>query len=442
MTAVRFDIETDRPLVRKESRTRYVLARIVAPEGKPRQRPPVNLALILDRSGSMGGEKIRLAKEAAVSALRRLEPRDRLAVVFYDDRIDVVVPSAPATNETVEAAVRAIRDVEARGSTNLCGGWMRGCEQIALVETPGAVSRAILLTDGLANAGVTDPSEIAGHAAELRRRGIATSTIGVGADFDEHLLGGMADAGGGNYYYVERTEQIAKAIETEVGEALEVTLRETWLRVGPASLAEVTPLAPYRTRRAGDDWVIELGDLVSLQDLAVPLRVAFMPTALADPGKPAVGLTFALGAGSAAAAEAVVQWRLAPSAEVGAQPRNRGVDRAVADAYAALARREAGRLNRAGDFDAARERLAQTRARIGSYAGDDSFLNDLVRQLERDAVVHAEQMTVAARKTSYAASYSVLRSRAPEGESRRAPRPKAEGSKPAGSPPDRKTPVT
>jgi hypothetical protein len=420
--SLRFDIETDRPLVHKESRTRYVLARIVAPEGKPQKRPAVNLALVLDRSGSMGGEKIRLAKEAAVSALRRLEPRDRLAVVFYDDRIDVVVPSAPATVETVEAAIRAIRGVDARGSTDLCGGWMRGCEQVALVETPGAVSRVILLTDGLANAGITDPSEISRHAAELRRRGIATSTIGVGDDFDEHLLGGMADAGGGHAYHVISPEQITTAIETEVGEALEVTLREAWLRVGPASLAEVTPVAPYRTRREGDDWLIALGDLVSLQEVTVPLRIAFMPTALADPGKPAVGLTFALGAGSAVSAEAVVQWRLAPAAEVGAQPRNRGVDRAVADAYASLARVEAGRLNREGQFDVARERLSRTRARIQRYAGDDAFLNDLVRQLERDAVAHADAMSASALKASYYSSRAVLSSRSPSGASRRGPR--------------------
>jgi Ca-activated chloride channel family protein len=423
MTGVRFDIETDRPLVRKESGTRYVLARIVAPEGKPRQRPPVNLALVLDRSGSMSGEKIRVAKEAAVAAIQRLESRDRVAVVFYDDRIDVVVPSAPATPETVRTAIRAIQEVDARGSTDLCGGWMRGCEQVAAAEAPGAVSRVILLTDGLANVGIVDPAEIGRHAGELRQRGVVTTTMGVGEDFDEHLLGGMADEGGGHFYYVERADQITRAIETEVGEALEVTLPGACLRVGPASLAAVAPIAPYRTRREGADWVIDLGDLVSLQDLAVPLRVSFASGALSDPAKPAVGLTFALGASSGAPTEAVVQWRIAPSAEVGAQPRNRAVDRAVAEAYAALARREAGRLNREGQFEAARKRLTGTGARINSYAGDDSFLNDLARKLEQDAEAHAREMAVGERKARYAASSYAMFSRAPMGASRRAPRP-------------------
>ena len=426
MTAVRFDIETDRPLVRKESGTRYVLARIVAPEGKPRQRPPVNLGLVLDRSGSMSGEKIRLAKEAAASALRRLESRDHLAVVFYDDRIDVVAAST-ASSDAVAGAIGAIRDVDARGSTDLCGGWLRACEQVGGAQGSETVSRVLLLTDGLANVGITDPAEIGRHAAELRRRGITTSTLGVGLDFDEHLLGAMADEGGGHFYYVERTQQIASMMETEVGESLEVTLRGAVLRVGPASVAEVRPIAHYPTRRDGDEWLVELGDLVSLQELTLPLRVSFAADALRQPSKPAVGLTFTVGAGSGRAAEAVVQWRIAPSAEVGAQPRNRAVDRAVAEAYASLARREAGRLNREGRFDEARDQVVRTNARIAEYAGDDSVLNDLVRQLERDAKAHAAEMTAADRKARYSVSYAALRSRDPLGASRRAPRSDKDG---------------
>jgi uncharacterized protein with von Willebrand factor type A (vWA) domain len=82
---LRFDLETDRPLVARDTETRYVLASVVAPEGVPRERPPVNLGLVLDHSGSMSGEKIRLSKDAAVAAIRRLDARDRFAVVAYDD---------------------------------------------------------------------------------------------------------------------------------------------------------------------------------------------------------------------------------------------------------------------------------------------------------------------------------------------------------------------
>jgi Ca-activated chloride channel family protein len=426
MKALRFDIEIDRPLVREESGTRYVLARIVAPEGQPRKRPALNLGLVLDRSGSMTGEKIRLAKEASLSALRRLEPRDHVAVVVYDDRVDVVVPATAASPEAVNGAAESLRRVQARGSTDLCGGWLLGCGQVGQVQSIEAVNRVLLLTDGLANKGIVDHSEILRHAAELRARGIATTTIGVGEDFDEHLLGRMADEGGGHFYYVERDDQIPRAIENEVGEALEVTLKGARLRVGPAAHAQVAPIAGFPTRRDGDEWVIELGDLVSQQEVILPLRVSFAGAGLAAADGTAVRLSFAIAAAEGPGTEAVVQWRVASKAEVDNQPRNRKVDRAVAEAYAAQARQEAGRLNRDGDFSGARRRLERTAARVMDYAGDDTVLKEVIRRLERDAAEYAEQMSASRRKAAYMASYAVASSRAFDGSSRRAPRPEKE----------------
>src|SRR5688500_10980805 len=330
---MRFQVETDRPLIANDSMTRYVLATIVAPEGAPRQRPPVNLGLVLDRSGSMSGEKIRLAKDAAVAAIRRLDARDRFSVVTYDDQIDIVVPSTAATPRAVADAVRAIMGIEARGSTDLCGGWLRGCEQVAIEPVRDAVTRVILLTDGLANCGVTNPDEIVAHAGELRRRGVSTTTMGVGEDFDEHLLGRMADEGGGHFYYVQRDEQIPAYIETEVGESLEVTLRGAELHVGPAGVASIAPLAKFPTRRDGNDWVIELGDLVSLQELNVPVRVSFIPGAIAGPLGSSVRLSFAVAGASVSPASFVVSWTIVTGPEVGAPARNRRRDREVAGAY-------------------------------------------------------------------------------------------------------------
>ena len=432
---LRFDIETDRPLITRDSATRHVLATIVAPEGKPLQRPPVNLGLVLDRSGSMSGDKIRLAQEAAVAALRRLDPRDRFTVVAFDDRIDVVVPSTTATSPAVEDAARAIQGIAARGSTDLCGGWLRGCEQVGQVLAADVVNRVLLLTDGLANRGIVDHSEILRHAAELRRRGIVTTTIGVGHDFDEHLLGGIADEGGGHFYYVQHGDQIPEYINREVGEALEVTLQGARLHVGPADAARVSPIALYPTHRERNEWVIELGDLVSLQELAVPLRISFTPQAVASPDGRSVGLTFTVRSrGETAAAEAVVQWRIAPASEVSVQLRNRNVDRAVARAYAAEARKEAGRLNRDGDYAAAQARLERTAVRIREYAGDDTILNDLARQLGRDMAVHAQPIEVGERKARYAASYGVSKGRDAGGASLRAPRRERPDSSKSGGP--------
>ena len=220
---------TDRALIRAQaSSARYLLVTVNAPEAPARaERLPVNIALVLDRSGSMDGErKFSLARQAVEQALRMLRPEDRFTLVTYDDRVDVLAPSTRATPEAKRRALEALRGVDPRGSTDLCAGWLRGCEQVAEELEHEGVARALLLTDGLANHGVTDRDTLARHAGELRARGIATSTFGVGEDFDERLLRDMAHEGGGNFYFIETPAQIPDLLTSEIGEALEVVVRE------------------------------------------------------------------------------------------------------------------------------------------------------------------------------------------------------------------------
>ena len=159
----------------------------------------------------MSGDKLRVAKAAVAEAIARLGPQDRFSVVAYDDVVDVVIASTAAAGELRRAALERLGTIEARGSTNLGEGWLRGCEQVAGHLLERGVNRCLLLTDGLANVGITDSDELARHAAELRARGVSTSTFGVGNDFDERLLQSLADAGGGHFYYIADAPQIADA---------------------------------------------------------------------------------------------------------------------------------------------------------------------------------------------------------------------------------------
>ncbi|MDQ6717691.1 MAG: VWA domain-containing protein, partial [Gemmatimonadota bacterium] len=148
------NLRTDRKLIRaRSSSTRYVLASIEAPEAPAREhRLPVNIALVLDRSGSMSAEnKFPLAVEAVRQALRLLDKNDRFSLVVFDNLVDVLTPSSLATAEAKRRAVRALEDVGPRNNTDLCAGWMSGCEQIAEHLEGEAISRALVLTDGLAN---------------------------------------------------------------------------------------------------------------------------------------------------------------------------------------------------------------------------------------------------------------------------------------------------
>lgn len=142
--------------------------------------------------------------------------------------------------------------VDPGGSTDLHGGWLQGCEEVARGMTPETESRCLLLTDGLANHGVTDPAEIAHHAGDLRARGIATSTFGLGDGFDEVLLQRMSDAGGGSAYWVREPEQVGPAMEAELGDSLEVVARDVALIVEGYGIEEVLVPGVGRLEKGAD----------------------------------------------------------------------------------------------------------------------------------------------------------------------------------------------
>jgi Ca-activated chloride channel homolog len=211
---MKLSVQTDRRLIRAAgSSRRYALARIVAPMAAPReQRSPINVAFVLDRSGSMHDErKFGLAKEAAQRALRMLRPEDRFALVVYDDRVDTVSPLTRATSSSVEATLARLASIEPRGGTDLGAGWITGAELLVPVGEWGAINRCLLLSDGLANHGITDRRQLARVATMLRRKGVVTSTFGVGADFDEHLLRDISRASGGNAWFIEGAPQMPKS---------------------------------------------------------------------------------------------------------------------------------------------------------------------------------------------------------------------------------------
>ncbi len=413
-------IVSDRPLVRAGARsTRYVKVSFTAPDA-PRTggRRPVTVALVLDRSGSMSGDKIRLARTAAQSALALLEADDRFSIVVYDEEIDLLVESSPASPVARRRAAKALDATAARGSTDLCGGWLRGCEQVGLGLTEENIGRCLLLTDGLANHGITDRSQLIAHAAELRARGVATSTFGVGADFDERLLRGMAERSGGHFYYLQDARQIPDLLASEMGEALEIVARSATLSVELPAGASLEPLGTYTARPAGRTTEVELGDLVSGQDVELILAVTFARGTEGETAEMAVSLTDR--DESLEVRTQTLSWRYASHGENDRQPRERTVDRAVAQAYSARARDEATDHNRTGDLNGARRVLRQTASRIQDYAGDDAELCAMYEELLRESERFSErQFSPVMLKAEQFAAYAGRAARAPDGRARR-----------------------
>ncbi len=191
-------IHVDHSLLAVESEHRvHAMLELTAPSVDGTERPPLHLALVIDRSGSMMGPKLEAAKNAARFLVERLDDRDSLALVAFDQDVRLLAPAAAPDRKTLATAIDSIPH---GGTTNLSGGWLKGAEELRRVTGEGP-RRVLLLTDGLANVGVTDPGRLSAMSGSMKGEGIGTTTIGYGSGFDEALLTAMADAGGGNSYF-------------------------------------------------------------------------------------------------------------------------------------------------------------------------------------------------------------------------------------------------
>ena len=421
---MQLSLRTDRQFIRAGARsTRYLMISLSAPVAPPRtERPPVNVGLVLDRSGSMAGErKFTLARDAVEQSLRLLRDTDSFTLVVYDGEVEVLMPATSATPEAKRSALHRLAGVQPRGCTDLHGGWNAGALGLVdRVQAERGVTRLLLLTDGLANAGVTDPYALTQRARELRALGAATTTFGVGVDFDERLLRDMAHEGGGHFYFVESPAQIPDLLASELGEALEVVRRDAALQIELPDGAEAESLNRFRVvRAAGDNELrLELGDLTSGQELCAVVCIRFPR---GEPGT-ATGVRVSVASAGpfAREAEQTLLWQHASHAANDGQPRDRVVDREVARLYAARARAEATEFNRHGEYDRARRVLEATARRIQGYTFGDRELQQLRLDLLDEVRDFANgPMSAMALKSALFVAESVSKGRGRDGKARR-----------------------
>lgn len=415
------NISTDRRLVRAGARSvRYLTVRYTAPDAPRRtERRPIDLALVIDRSGSMAGPKLSLARKAARRAVEMLGPDDFVALVAYDSEVTLLAPGALLTADHRARLLSAIDELHAGSMTNLSGGWLTGCEQVASSGREDSVARTLLLSDGLANQGITAHEELFHHAEQLRTRGVITSCLGIGADFDERLMEGMARSGGGNFYYLEDAAQIPDYLTSELGEALEVVARGVTLDITADPGLEVATLDGRPLTQDGPRTRIVLRDLVAREEVEAVIKVSF-------PRREAgarLGVSIRLNDADLTLSEptTTVSWEYADHAANDRQPREPAVDVAVARRYAAKARKTAAEHNRAGNLDAAQQELMATAQRIRQYAGRNAELHDIVRGLEMEAERHIVRYSASMLKVQRYMAYNAMEGKGSDGRKRRSP---------------------
>lgn len=204
----------------------YLLVQVnAAPSAEQNFRTPVNIALVLDRSKSMRGAKLQYAKEAAQYVIDRLDKKDRIAIIAYDDVIQLVSPAKPVKNK--RKLKKRINKIEFNGNTNLSDGLFAGYEQVQTYYANGYVNRLLLLSDGLANKGITNRFLLMDTARRVNQStNVTLSTFGLGASFDEDLLEWLADWGGGNYYFIEKARKIPAVFKQELQEMQQVCIQQ------------------------------------------------------------------------------------------------------------------------------------------------------------------------------------------------------------------------
>jgi Ca-activated chloride channel family protein len=193
------------------------------------RRTPLNLAVVLDRSGSMTGAKLEKAKQAATLLVDRLTPDDVFSLVVYSDQSRVLVPAQHVKDK--DALKEKILGIEADGSTALYAGVKMGADQLGEFFSSKRINRVILLSDGLANVGPSSPRQLRRLGGDLAEKGISVTTIGVGDDYNEDLMAALAEASDANYYYVKDTEKLPEIFARELGEMLTVAARDVRIEV-------------------------------------------------------------------------------------------------------------------------------------------------------------------------------------------------------------------
>ena len=363
-------------------------------------RPPVNLCLVLDRSGSMSGHKLQKAKEAALAALHRLSERDLFSLVTYDHTVTTLVPPQSVANSLwIESRIRAIAP---GGNTALFGAVSQGAAEIRKHQDENYIQRMILLSDGLANVGPSSASDLGRLGAALLKEGISVTTIGIGTDFNEDLMAQLASRSDGNHYFVESSQDLPRIFAAELGDVLSVAASK--IRIEIECLPGVSPLRIIGREGSirGNRVQLQMNQLYGGQQKYALIEVLIAPGSAGQKREIArVNCRYE----NALTNQAEKTLRLASVSfsqrkEEVRRSASRVVQQAVVENEMAVARDRALDLYNAGRKDEAVRELQQSSGKLEARSASLGFsdLAEEAKSLEQDAVEFAAPSIPSPRK--------------------------------------------
>ena len=239
------------------------------------RRAPINLALVIDKSGSMSGDRIASAREAALEAVRRLGADDLVSLIVFDNGVRTLIPARRVSDGS--ALSEAIETITAGGGTNLYGGVVAGADALRRHIEDGYTHRVILLSDGQANVGPQTPEALGSLGAQLVREGISVSTIGLGLDFNEDLMTRLARRSDGNTYFVENSRDLGRIFKEELGDVLSIVARRVVIEVSFPEGVRPVRLVGREGRIENRRAFIELNQLYGSQEKFALVEVEIEP---------------------------------------------------------------------------------------------------------------------------------------------------------------------
>ena len=372
---------------------RYLVATLAAkrPEGdERRQAPPTHLALVIDASGSMSGDKLDNAKKAALGVIARMKASDRISVVSFAEEPIVHVRSQAPVGEALVGLRAAIAALTTRGNTNLSEGWFTGAECVA--GDSAAVRRVIPLSDGAANTGVIDPQTLAEHAAHLAKGGVATSCVGVGDGYDIPVLQQVAEHGDGRLHDAETGAEIVEALVGELNEIADLTAREATLTPHVPANIKAALVGSAPTYVSAGALSVSLGSLVARTPRTCVFRLTLPAGRIGETLLVSLSARAAtLDGGETRSGLVDASFTLVEGARNYKQQRDVAASLAVALAWQAEIIRRAARLNRSGERRKARSFVERQWSFFERYCarlgGAEALLREIAllkRNVERE----------------------------------------------------------